>query len=109
MIKFISFGLGTIGLEILKALLKKENFKLVGAVDIRNELINKNVGELVDFEKLNIPIKKNILEFDKCDIVAHSTGSRNKDTFEQFKFLLSNGYNIISTCEELFYQYCLDK
>lgn len=109
MIKFISFGLGTIGLEILKALLKKKNFKLVGAVDIRDELINKDVGELIEFEKLNIPIKKNILEFDKCDIVVHSTGSRIKDTFEQFKFLLSNGYNVISTCEELFYPYYFHK
>ncbi len=109
MIKFISFGLGTIGLEILKALLEKKNFKLVGAVDIRDELTNKDVGELIEFEKLNIPIKKNILEFDKCDIVVHSTGSRIKDTFEQFKFLLSKGYNVISTCEELFYPYYLNK
>lgn len=109
MIKFISFGLGTIGLEILKALLKKENYKLVGAVDIRDELINKDVGELINFENLNIPVKKNILEFGKCDIVVHSTGSRISDTFEQFKFLLSNGYNVISTCEELFYPYYFHK
>lgn len=109
MIEFISFGLGTIGIEILKALLKKENYKLVGAVDIRGELINKDVGELINFENLNIPVKKNILEFGKCDIVVHSTGSRISDTFEQFKFLLSNGYNVISTCEELFYPYYFHK
>lgn len=109
MIKFISFGLGTIGLEILKVLLNKKNFKLVGAVDIKDELINKDIGELIGFEKLNVLIKKNILEFEKCDIVVHSTGSKIKDTFEQFKFLLSNGYNVISTCEELFYPYYFHK
>ncbi|MDI6861263.1 MAG: hypothetical protein QMD25_04530 [Caldisericia bacterium] len=109
MIKFISYGLGTIGLEILKVLLNNKNFKLVGAVDIKDELLNKDIGELIGYGKLNLYIKKDIKEFEKCDIVIHSTGSRISDTFEQFKFLLSNGYNIISTCEELFYPYYFHK
>lgn len=109
MIKFISYGLGTIGLEILKVLLNNKNFKLVGAVDIKDELLNKDIGELIGYGKLNLYVKKDIKEFEKCDIVIHSTGSRISDTFEQFKFLLSNGYNIISTCEELFYPYYFHK
>ncbi|MCX8094630.1 MAG: hypothetical protein N3D74_00325 [Caldisericia bacterium] len=109
MIKFISFGLGTIGLEILKVLLNKKNYKLVGAVDIREELLNKDVGELIGNEKINVIVKNNIEEFDNCDIVVHSTGSRISQTFEQFKYLLNKGYNVISTCEELFYPYYFHK
>lgn len=109
MIKFISYGLGPIGLEILKVLLNKNNFKLVGAVDIKDDLFNKDIGELIGSGKLNIFVKKDIKEFEKCDIVIHSTGSRISDTFEQFKYLLSNGYNVISTCEELFYPFYFHK
>ncbi|MBC7194660.1 MAG: hypothetical protein H5U37_03295 [Caldisericia bacterium] len=109
MYKFISYGLGTIGLEILDTLLKKKNFKIVGAVDIKDELINKDVGELLGDKKINVYVKKNIEEFEKCDIVVHSTSSRISKTFEEFKELLSKGYNIISTCEELFYPYYFHK
>lgn len=109
MYKFISYGLGTIGLEILKAILLKKNFKLVGAVDIKEEYINRDVGDLIEGEKLNIFVRKNINEFEKCDIVIHSTQSKIKETFPQFIELLNSGYNIISTCEELFFPFYFHK
>ncbi len=109
MYKFISYGLGTIGLEILKNLLNKKNFQIVGAVDIKDEYINKDIGDLIGQNKLNIFVKRNIDDFQKPDIVIHSTGSKISDTFEQFKELLTKGYNVISTCEELFYPYYFHK
>lgn len=109
MYKYISYGLGTIGLEILKTLLLKKNFKLVGAVDIKDEFLNKDIGDLIGEKKLNIRVKKNIEEFDKCDIVIHSTQSRIKDTFPQFIKILKSGYNVISTCEELFFPFYFHK
>lgn len=109
MIKFISYGLGTIGLEILKVLINKRDYKLVGAVDIKDELLGSDVGELIGTQNLGVLVKKNIEDFGNCDIVVHSTGSRIKDTFDQFKHLLSKGYNVISTCEELFYPYYFHK
>lgn len=109
MYKFISYGLGTIGLEILKALLLKKNFKIVGAVDIKEEYINRDIGDLIGEKKLNILVKKNIEEFEKCDIVIHSTQSKIKETLPQFVELLKGGYNIISTCEELFFPFYFHK
>lgn len=109
MYKFISYGLGTIGLEILKTLLNKKNFQIVGAVDIKEEYLNKDVGDLIGDKKLNVLIKNDIKEFEKCDIVIHSTQSRIKDTFPQFVEILNNGFNVISTCEELFFPYYFHK
>lgn len=109
MYKFISYGLGTIGLEILKALLLKKNFELVGAVDIKEEYLNKDVSDLIGGEKLNIFVKKNINEFEKCNIVIHSTQSKIKETLPQFIELLNSGCNVISTCEELFFPFYFHK
>jgi len=109
MYKFISYGLGTIGLEILKALLIKNEFELVGAVDLKDEYLNKNITDLIETKLPNIYIKKNIKDFNKCDIVIHSTQSRLKETFPQLMELIKNGYNVISTCEELFFPYYFHK
>ncbi len=109
MYKFISYGLGAIGLEILKALLLKKEFELVGAVDLKDEYLNRNIGDLIEKKNFGIKIKKNVNDFGSCDVVIHSTQSRMNDTFPQFIGLLENGYNVISTCEELFFPYHFHK
>lgn len=109
MYRFISYGLGTIGIEILKALLLKKDFELIGGVDTKDEYFNKDIGNLIGEKNLNIYVRKNIDDFPKCDIVIHSTQSHLKETFPQFVDLLKKGYNVISTCEELFFPYYFHK
>lgn len=106
-IKFISFGLGPVGLLILKSALDNPNFQLVGAVDVNPNLVGQNVGELVD--KTNeIVIHERLQEIaavSQADLVFHATQSYLDQAAPQFIELLSRGLNVISTCETLAYPF----
>ncbi|HVT03896.1 MAG TPA: dihydrodipicolinate reductase, partial [Thermoanaerobaculia bacterium] len=94
------YGLGPIGVEILKLILSKPWLRLVAAVDIDPAKIGRDVSELIGRnEPTGITISQK-LEV-KADVVCHSTGSRLRDVQGQLVDLLSRGSHVVSTCEEL--------
>ena len=106
-IKVVNYGLGVIGLKLVEQILLKNKFKIVGAIDIAEELVGKDLGEVIGIDKhLGIKISNNpnkILSETKPDIVVHATRSYMKQVFDQLSEIIKNKVNIVSTCEELSY------
>ena len=109
MYKLAFFGLGTIGREILKTALLKRNFKIVGGVDVNPDIVGRDLGELIGKEKLGVNVVDSIKKIEEADVVVHSTSSFLKTTLPQFKEIMEAGFNVISTCEELFYPFHFHK
>lgn len=104
-IKVVCYGLGVIGKRIIEQLLTKKAFKIVGAIDINEEIVGKDLGEIMDLgEKLGVLISnepsKIFLEKNP-QIVIHTTQSYIKQVFAQLEEIVKNGIHIVSTCEEL--------
>jgi len=109
MYKLAFFGLGTIGREILKTAFLKRNFKIVGGVDVNPDIVGRDLGELIGEEKLGVNVVDSIKKIEEADVAVHSTSSFLKTTLPQFKEIMEAGFNVISTCEELFYPFHFHK
>jgi 2,4-diaminopentanoate dehydrogenase len=94
------YGIGPIGAEIARLLLKKSWIKLVAAVDIDPQKIGKDLGEVIGLNR-EVGVKVTADIQGKPDVVCHSTGSRLRDVSGQLKELLERGCHVVSTCEEL--------
>ncbi|MBQ03298.1 dihydrodipicolinate reductase [Candidatus Bathyarchaeota archaeon] len=107
-VKVVSYGIGVIGRRLARHLLTKKGVEIVGAIDINPEIIGKDLGEVLDVDKLGVTISNDtdkVLSTIKPDIVCHTTLSYLKQTHDQFVQILNHGVNIVSTCEELAYPY----
>jgi len=107
MIKVIQYGLGPIGNKITSILLEKKNIKIIGAVDISNDLIGKDIEIIAGLSyKTGVKVVKSIKDIsseEKADIAVLTTTSSLKIIKQQVLELVSAGYNVVSTCEELTY------
>ncbi len=106
-LKFIQFGLGPIGIEVARTALSK-GFEIVGAVDIREDIVGKDIADVLGLEdKTGITVKKSIKEIGNvgADVVFHNTVSKFPDALPQLLEIIGEGYNIVSTTEELSFPY----
>jgi 4-hydroxy-tetrahydrodipicolinate reductase len=92
---------------IAKFLLEKEGIDIVGAVDVDENKVGKNLGEVLGVEK-NLGIKVSddldaVLSKADADIAVHTTSSYLRDTYPQIASIVKHGVNVVSTCEELSY------
>jgi 4-hydroxy-tetrahydrodipicolinate reductase len=108
-LRIVLYGVGAVGSMIAKFLLEKEGVEIVGAVDIAEDKIDKDLGEVLGLEKkLGIKISKDAnsaLSKTKADVAIHTTSSYLKDTYPQIASIIKHHVNVISTCEELTYPY----
>ncbi|WP_028401227.1 hypothetical protein [Ectobacillus panaciterrae] len=105
--ELVVYGLGPIGMEILKKCEEYLRGKVIGAVDIDPNKIGKDIGELTGLEKRGIRVVSSIKEVevngDYPRIAIHATGSNLQTVWPQIKELVDNGYSVVSTCEQLSY------
>jgi 4-hydroxy-tetrahydrodipicolinate reductase len=94
------YGIGPIGAEIARLLLKKPWVKLVAAVDIDPNKIGRDLGEVIGLDR-EVGVKVTADVQGKPDVICHSTGSRLREVSGQLKSLLDRGCHVVSTCEEL--------
>lgn len=106
-LRVIIMGCGIMGRRVAEALLPKQSFEIVGALDIDPELSGKDLGEL-----FSTPQKTGtIIESDAgslftrvdADVVVQTTLSHLTTVLPQIEQCIQAGLNIVSTCEELSY------
>ena len=86
-IKVILYGVGAIGSQIARLLLKKKGFKIVGAIDASPKKVGKDLGEVIKTgAPLGIVVSKDpeeLLSNVDADIALHATSSFLKDVYPQ--------------------------
>lgn len=108
-IKVTVFGLGPLGIAIGKGMLDKKGMKIVGAVDIAQDLAGKDLGGVLGLDgTLGVRVTNNgdrLLAKTKPDIAVIATKSSLKAIHPLLTTCAKNGVDVISTCEELSYPY----
>jgi hypothetical protein len=107
-IKLLQYGVGPIGIGLVKYALQKEGTKIVGAIDIDKNKVGRDLGELAVGKNLGIKVTDDadgLLRRTKPDVVLHSTGSHLRDVKPQLFEVMDAGADLISTCEELAYPF----
>jgi hypothetical protein len=106
-IRVVHYGLGPIGIETAKYVLKKANMEIVGAVDISKDMVGKDLGTILNLnEDIGVVVTDNarqLLSNIKADVVIHTAGSRIKTIFPQLEEIIDAGKNIVSSAEELLF------
>ena len=108
-LRVIQYGVGSIGSSIVKLLLERGEMEIVGALDVSEQKIGKDLGEVVSVgRKLGITVSNDpnyLFSKTRADIVLHSTSSFLKDVYPQITRAVEAEMNVISTAEELAYPY----
>ena len=103
------YGVGAIGTNIAKFILRKRGIEIVAAVDISPEKVGKDLGEILGLEeKLGVVVSSDASEVlfkSKPDVTLHATGSFLDKVYPQIVEIVEAGSNVISTCETLAYPY----
>ena len=107
-ITMVQYGCGKMSKYTVRYALEK-GLKIVGAFDIDNSLIGKDLSVVLDSDTpLKVKIK-HADEFDaflqshEVDIVVVTTTSIFAENYPIYEICAKNGVNAISTCEEAFY------
>lgn len=98
------YGFGAIG-RLASRLILERGHELVGAVDIDERIVDKDVGELLGVGSLGVEVTKDVSELADADVVIHATGSYLDRVFDQLASLVKLGVHVVSTCETLSYPY----
>jgi len=108
-IKVIQFGLGAMGSEMAKIVLKKRDLELVGAIVRREEQNGKDIGDLIGLKK-KTGIKaytnpKELYKKVKADVMLHAAVSYAPLVWKQIRPAVESGINVITIAEEMGYPY----
>jgi len=111
--KVILFGLGNIGQELARVLVKKKGVEIVGAVDIAKDKIGKDLGEVVGLgRQLSITVTNDadsLVDTTYADVVIHATSSRTlREIYPEIIKPVKQGINIITPCMETSDPYLYD-
>lgn len=111
-IRLVLYGVGAVGSRIARFLLQKEGVEIVGAVDVAEDKVGKDLGEVLGVGKqLGITVSdnpNNVFSQTNADVVVHATSSFLQQTYPQLTKAVKHGLNVVSTCEELSYPYTTD-
>ena len=106
-IRVLHFGLGPIGVGIVRQVAARKGFKIVGAVDIDPAKVGRDLGEVAGLSKrLKVKVMddaKKAIKATKPDVAVLCTSSSLKKVLPQFEAVLKLKVPIVSTTEELAY------
>ena len=100
----IHFGLGPIGLGVLKLAASKERIRPVAAIDVAPEIAGRDAGEVAGLERplgIIVSSDSDVALASDADVILHCTGSYLDAVQPQLLAAVRAGKNVISTCEEL--------
>ena len=108
-VKTVLYGVGAVGGMIAKSLLQREGVEVVGAIDMAEDKVGRDLGAVLELGRnVGVLVSKDasfVLTETKPDVVVHATSSYLKDVFPQLEGIVKYGANVVSTCEELSYPY----
>lgn len=108
-IRVLHFGLGPIGASIVKQIVQRPGFKIVGAIDVDQVKAGRDLGEVVGLKKrLGVKVQSDAaktLKSTKPHIVIHCTSSSLERVMPQLEAILAARAAIVSTTEELAYPF----
>jgi 4-hydroxy-tetrahydrodipicolinate reductase len=106
-IKVLHFGLGPIGVGVVKQVAERKGFKIVGAVDIDPAKVGRDLGEVARLDRtLRVKVSddaRKAIKSSKPDVVVLCTSSSMKKVLDQMETILKLKVPIVSTTEELAY------
>ena len=109
MIKFVQYGCGKMSKYTMRYAMER-GYELVGAVDINEDIIGKDVSCILEGEDVGVKITsvseaRDMLKDVKPDVCIVTTMSLMTDLEEALKLCAELGINAITTCEEAFYPF----
>jgi 4-hydroxy-tetrahydrodipicolinate reductase len=103
----LHFGLGPIGLGIVRLVAARRGFRIVGAVDIDPGKIGRDLGEVAGLgRRLRVRVAgdaRKAIKASAPDVAIMCTHSAREDVLPQFETVLKSKVPIVSTTEELAY------
>ncbi len=106
-IKAAQFGLGPIGRSCVQLLAEREEYEIVGGIDIAPELAGKGMAEVCQLKEVTAgkvyPSFAEMWGEVQPEVVVHTAGSRAAVTFTQCRPMLEKGLAVVSSCEELLF------
>ena len=105
--KVIVYGLGPIGISTAKILAQRGGIDIIGAVDIAEDKVGKDLCNLLGTETVKgVVVSKTLYEATKkgvADVVVHTTSSFLERVYSQLEEIIVSGMNCVSSTEELFF------
>ncbi len=112
-INVMHFGLGPIGVGVLKQVAARNGLKPVGGIDIDPAKVGKDLGEIAGLgRKLGIKVSDDpvkAIKAAKPDVVVLCTSSSLKKVLPQIEAIVKLKVPIVSTTEELAYPFYSNK
>jgi len=108
-IRVVQYGCGPIGCSVVRFASQRPDMEIVGAVDINQNLLGRDLGDVADLDKkLGVSISADVdvvLSRSKPDVVLLATSSSLKAIYPQLERCVATKANVVSTCEELSYPF----
>jgi 2,4-diaminopentanoate dehydrogenase len=106
-IRVLHYGLGPIGVGVVKQVAERKGFKIVGAVDIDPGKVGRDLGEVAGLgRQLRVKVSgdaRKAIKSSKPDVVVLCTNSSLKKVLPQLETILKLKVPVVSTTEELAY------
>ena len=106
-IRVMHFGLGPIGIAVLKQIAGRPGFKIVGGVDVDPSKVGRDLGDVAGLpNRLGLKVSgeaAKALKATKPDVVVLCTSSSIRNVLPQIETILKSKTAIVSTTEELAY------
>jgi hypothetical protein len=105
----VQIGLGSLGIHIAEALLKRKNIQLVGVVDSNPDLAGTPLRETLPAgAETTLTVQKDLtgaLQKTMADVALVATSSSLRTVFPTIRECLEAGLDVVSICEELSFPY----
>ena len=106
-IKVLHFGLGPIGVGVVRQVAERKGFKIVGAVDIDPAKAGRDLDEVAGLDRsIRVKVSDNArkaIRSSRPDVIVLCTSSSLKKVLPQMETILGFRVPIVSTTEELAY------
>jgi len=108
-VRAVIFGCGPIGCSVARYVGQRADIELVGAVDIDESLVGRDLGEVAGVDgRPAVAISNDadaVLSETRPDVVFLTTSSSMVIIYPQIEKCARAGANVVSTCEELSFPY----